>query len=69
MSQITTSQSNFEGVVSGIINELYNDCKDLGKVDTFIPQGLHTADYELNQGHLLRVKEDKGAVYYNILRV
>ena len=64
----TLKQNSFEGTIKSIINDVYSGVQNAGFVDHHIPQGLHTADYELDNGNVVRIREERNRVYYNIFR-
>lgn len=55
-------------IAEQILSEAFNDLNDLGEVETFIPQSVHTADFELSKGFKIRFKIERNGVYYNEFR-
>lgn len=53
----TLKQNSFEGTIKSIINDVYSGMQNAGFVDHYIIQGLHTTDFELNNGYVVRIKE------------
>lgn len=63
-----TNTTDLTGFVASLINDIYPDTPNLGKVDTMIAQGCNTSDFEISEQYKLRVKETKQGVYYSIFR-
>lgn len=61
-------QNYFEATIKSIINDVYAGMQNAGFVDHFIPTGLHTTDYKLPNGNVVRIREERNKVYYNIFR-
>lgn len=62
------AQPNYQILIPQIINEEYSDFKDLGQIKEFIPKSCRTSDFELSEGYVMRVQEEKQGIYYNVFR-
>lgn len=61
-------KNNYEPLVWRIINDVYQDMVNMGLVNEHITPGLHTVDFDLPDGHQVRIKEQGSMVYYSIFR-
>ena len=68
MKRNPTPQPSYDGVVNRIISDVYQGMVNLGLVTEHIPKSTGTSDFEINETYMLRVKETKNTIYYNIFR-